>query len=43
MITLGAMDLLCAPVRDIFGVGIHNGLILMGMEADRQRIREMML
>jgi hypothetical protein len=43
MITHGTMDLVCTPVRDIFGVGIHNEPILVEMVADRQKILEMML
>jgi len=43
MITHGTMDLLCAPVRDIFGAEISSEPTLREMEADRQKILEMML
>jgi len=43
MITLGAMEQFCTPVREIFGVEISSEPTLREMVADRQRIREMML
>jgi len=43
MITRGAMDLVCTPVREIFGVEISSEPTLREMIAGRQRILEMML
>jgi len=40
MIVHGAIDLLCALVRDRSGVEIHNDPPLTGMTADGQKFRE---
>lgn len=41
MITHGTMDLVCTPIRDIVGMGIHNESILVEIGVDRQKILEM--